>query len=65
MMCLFNDGLEGKYVINGLISRLKFFLSSSSEGYFLNLTRDVHMKNHSIEFRERVAHHHRPIVDGI
>ena len=58
-------GLEGKDMINGLMSGLETCLSSSFEGSLFKLTRELHVENCSIELPERVTHHDRPVVVGI
>jgi hypothetical protein len=65
MSCFLNDGLEGKDVINGLISGSESCLSHSFEVSTLKLTRELHIKNCRIELRECMAHHDCPVIVGI
>jgi len=65
MSFLFNDVLEGKYVINNQMSGLESYLSPSSEGYFLKITREIHMENYNIKIQEHVSHHDIHVVVGI
>jgi hypothetical protein len=65
MSCHLNDGPEGKYVINGLMSGFETYLSPNSEVSTLNLTRELHMENHSIELQECMAHHDHLKIVGI
>jgi hypothetical protein len=65
MSCLLNDGLEGKYVMNDLMSGSESCMSPSSQGSLIKLFRELHMENCGIELRENVAHHDRLVVVGI
>jgi hypothetical protein len=56
---------EGKDVINGLMIGPESCLSPSSEVSTLKLTRELHMESRSIELRECMAHHDRPVIVGI
>jgi hypothetical protein len=52
MSGLLNDGLEGKYVVNGLMSRSKYCLSPSSQRSLIKLLREIHiMDNHGIDIQ--------------
>jgi hypothetical protein len=52
-------------VVDSMVSRSKTCLSPSSEVSLLKVTGELHMENQSIQFRECVAHHDRPVVVGI
>ena len=65
MSCLLNNGLESKDVINGLMRGSESCMSLSSEVSTLKLTRELPMENRSIELRECMAHHDRPVIVGI
>jgi hypothetical protein len=65
MLCLLNDGLEGKYVNNGLMSGYESFLPPGSEVPTIKLTRELHMENRSVELRECMTHHVCPVIVGI
>jgi hypothetical protein len=58
-----NDGLECKYVINGVMSESESDLSFSSKVSPLKLSRELLMEDRSIELREHVANNdHSAIV---
>jgi hypothetical protein len=40
-------------------------MSPSSEVSLLKVTGELHMENYSMQLRECVAHHDRPVVVGI
>jgi hypothetical protein len=49
-------------VIGGLMCRTEPCMSPSSKESPLNLPRELHMKDYSIELGEGVAHHDRSVV---
>jgi hypothetical protein len=65
MLCILNDGPEGKDVVNGLMSRSESCLSPTSQGSLIKHLREFRMENRDIELQERVAHHDRHVVVGI
>ena len=65
MSRLLNDGPKGEDVINGLMSESESCLSLSSEVSTHKPTRELPMESRSIELRECMAHHDRPIIVGI
>jgi hypothetical protein len=65
MLCVLNDGLEGKDMINGLMSRSESSLSLSFEVSTLNFTRELPMESRTIELRECMAHHDSPVIVGV
>jgi hypothetical protein len=62
MSFLLNNGSECKDVINGLMCRMEPCLSPRSKKSPLKLSREIHMKDCSIELGEGVAHHDHSVV---
>lgn len=62
MSYLLNDDLKCKDVINDLKWEKETYMSPSSNESPLKLSREIHMKDHSIEVGEDMAHHDHSIV---